>query len=127
MAKTDINDVVDTGRNFGVPVVWLGTAVPEDEHEKCNECIADMFGVDVQDISTIGSIVTNPTGDGPGGRSDYLFWISQDVVPVFAVKRLDPRFDGEFKWLEDVVGNHENIYDADDVVEMDAMLMKWMM
>lgn len=111
-----------------VPVVWLGATVAESEYAECNKFIASAFGLQSGDVSTIGIIYTNPDNVGPGGRSDYLFWIRPSAVPLFAAKRLHPRFGGEFRWFEDVIGNDDKdkVYDSDDILNLDPELKRWM-
>jgi hypothetical protein len=111
---------------FNQLCVWQGINLPKEEYEDFVAFFEDSLETRVK-IAEV--VFTNPDLDDDGnpvpetgGRSDILFYVHDEDITGFAVKRL--QLDGAPRWWEDVVSynNHFYLYDQD---VLDRYEVKW--
>lgn len=106
--------------------VWQGCLMPESENpiEVFTEFFKDVLHVQIKFCEQVW---TNPDIDedgkpvkGTGGRSDLLFYIHDEDIPKFAIKRLEYGIC----WWEDVVSYNKGSYLYPQEV-LDKYPVKW--
>mgnify|MGYP003134041812 CR=1 FL=1 len=114
----------DTKTVFNQLCVWQGVTLPENEYEE----FTDFFASDLDTRIKLAEVVlTNPDLDEgepipeTGGRSDILFYVHDEDVATFALKRLQL---GGIRWWEDVVSHNDNSHLYDQEV-LDRYGVKW--
>jgi hypothetical protein len=86
--------------NFNQLCVWEGTVVGVDEVNEFEKFFKEDLGVRVKYSQEIETLPT-PNVEGTGGRIDVFFYIHNEDVTKFAVKRLALGV----RWFEDVLSN----------------------
>lgn len=88
--------------NFKQLCVWPGTIVGQENIEDFESFFKDEFGVRIKYTE---EVLTNPdpgeTLEQSGGRNDVLFFVHDEDVAGFAIKRLQMGI----RWWEDVFYN----------------------
>lgn len=93
---------------FSQLVVWEGTIVPPNQFEEFENWIFENFNTRAKHFRQVETLAGL---GGEGGRVDCLFWIHEDDVPQFAVKRLP----FGFRWWEDVLSNGGGVLYAEEL------------
>lgn len=90
---------------FNQLCVWPGTLLAEGQENEFLSFMKEEFSARIQLAEVV---LTLPDTDsdgkkvkGTGGRSDIFFYVHDDDIPTFAVKRLMVGI----RWWEDVLGN----------------------
>lgn len=92
--------------------VWPGTKCDKNEIEKFELFMLNQFGVRTQykcnlitDSDLDGNGCSMP---GTGGRNDLFFYVHDEDIPIFAIKRLPYGI----RWWEDVIkyNNNSHLY-----------------
>ena len=95
--------------------VWPGTVLGENEESDLEQWILDEFGTRIKYHT---QVETNPDRDkngdivpDTGGRNDLFFYVHNDDIDKFAVKRLQIGI----RWWEDVIvyNNNSHLYSAE--------------
>ena len=93
--------------NFKQLCVWPGTRVGQEEIERFESFFKDELGVRIKYDE---EVLTNPdpgeTLEQSGDRNEVLFFIHDEDIAGFAVKRLQMGI----RWWEDVVFYNDNSY-----------------
>lgn len=93
--------------------VWPGTFLGGCNNEATDEDLAEFHNWLDQEFNVTGQyegeFMTLPGQGGEGGRSDLLFWVSEDDVPRFAL----PRLYYGIRWWDDYVNGSRDIIPAD--------------
>jgi hypothetical protein len=95
-----------------MPATTLDGQTPKD----FEDFIKDNFGCRVKFCEQVITLPDKENGhDVPetGGRSDLLFYIHQDDIPKFAIKR----FAIDVRWWEDVVKNRHHLIYPQSIIE----------
>ena len=116
----------ETKEKFKQLCVWQGINLPKEEYED----FVAFFGDELETRIKLAEVVlTNPDLDGDGnpvpetgGRSDILFYVHDEDVAGFALKRL--QLDGAPRWWEDVVSYNNNSHLYNQEV-LDKYGVKW--
>ena len=116
----------ETKEKFEQLCVWQGVTLPEDQYEDFVKFFANELDTRVK----IAEVVeTNPDLDDDGepvpetgGRSDILFYVHDEDVTAFALKRL--QLNGVPRWWEDVVSYNDNSHLYDQEV-LERYKVKW--
>lgn len=95
--------------NTNVKVSWLGTIISDSEINEATKWFNEQF--DLTTAKYEGTIITNPTKSGNGGRHDAIFSMSYEDSKKFAIKRL---FISDMKWSSDVIDNEPGVYSDED-------------
>ncbi|MFW6226417.1 MAG: hypothetical protein ACOC3V_05620 [bacterium] len=99
-------------KKFNQLCVWSGTILEEDQYKEFVELFKDQMGVRVKVADVV---TTNPDLDSDGnpvkntgGRSDVLFYVHDEDISKFSVKRLKYGI----RWWEDVTkyNNQSHLY-----------------
>tara|TARA_R100001163_G_C5047030_1_gene184240 strand:+ start:350 stop:703 length:354 start_codon:yes stop_codon:yes gene_type:complete len=115
----------DTKTVFNQLCVWQGITLSEDQYEDFVEFFANELDTRIKLAEVV---LTNPDLDEgepvpeTGGRSDILFYVHDEDVTGFALKRL--QLDGGVRWWEDVVSYNDNSHLYDQEV-LDRYAVKW--
>lgn len=83
--------------------VWPGTVVGPDEVNDFESFFKDEFNVRVKYHTEVKTLPDNGDPD-TGGRNDLFFYIHNDDISKFAVKRLQMGI----RWWEDVIKYNDN-------------------
>ena len=83
---------------FNQLCVMEGTLMPEGGAKELVKFFKDEMGVDVHFETQVKTL---PDETGEGGRNDLFFYIADEDISKFAVKRLSMGI----RWWEDVLGN----------------------
>ena len=91
-----------TENGYTQMVIWPATTLDEGDEEEFHEFATSNFGLE-HPIILVGCVETLPTPDeeGTGGRIDTAFYIHDEDIMGFALKR----FSWGMRWWEDVLGN----------------------
>lgn len=100
---------MSTDNNFTQLCVWEGTLLggPSTDSDAVKQFVNFIEGEFGVRIKFEAQVFTLPGRDGEGGRSDLFFYIHNDDIPKFAVRR----FKYRIRWWEDVLRNgNEELY-----------------
>jgi hypothetical protein len=86
--------------NFNQLCVWEGTIVGADQINDFEAFFLEDLGVRVKYSQEIETLPT-PDVDDTGGRNDVFFYVHNEDVSKFAIKRLSLGV----RWFEDVLSN----------------------
>tara|TARA_R100000458_G_C8236835_1_gene216953 strand:- start:717 stop:1058 length:342 start_codon:yes stop_codon:yes gene_type:complete len=93
--------------------VWEGVVLEDHEVADFTEFMQENLGSRVKFSESVYTLPDMKTGEPvpeTGGRSDLFFYVHNDDIPAFAVKRFGLG-DGCPRWWEDVLGNgHGKLY-----------------
>jgi hypothetical protein len=107
--------------NFKQLCVWPGTLVGLEEVERFESFFKDEFGVRIKYAE---EVLTNPdpgeTLEQSGGRNDVLFWVHDEDIAGFAIKRLQMGI----RWWEDVIKYNDNSHLYTKEI-LDKYLITW--
>jgi len=104
---------------FNKLCVWQGTVLGDNSIKKFVQFFIDNFNARVkfcEEVKTNGSVERNEEG----GRNDILFYIHDDDMSHFALKRLAYGI----RWWEDVVSYNDNSYLYEQEI-LDKYALKW--
>lgn len=105
---------------FNQVAVWRATVVGTEKVQEFESWMKEEFG---GEIKYIKELKTRPTENGSGGRNDVLFYVHDDIIESFAIKRFE--FGGEISWLEDVLDNESSelypLYSDKDMLEVNKL------
>jgi len=118
--EVTITTNVETENNkFNQLCVWQGTILGDSTVEDFEQFFKENFNTRVkfcEEVITNGSVERNEEG----GRNDILFYVHDDDIPHFALKRLAIGI----RWWEDVVSYNDNSYLYSQEV-LDKYAVKW--
>jgi len=107
------------GNKFNQLCVWSGTTLGESTIEDFEKFFIDNLNARIkfcEVVITNGSVERNEEG----GRSDILFYVHDNDVMGFAVKR----FEYGIRWWEDVVSYNDGAYLYSQGI-LDKYPVKW--
>jgi hypothetical protein len=96
--STELDKIIEKF-NYQQLVVWEAMSVGADKVKEFEKFILDELGTRIKYAE---EVTTKADSRGPGGRNDIFFWIHQDDISKFAVKRFHY---GNLRWWEDVLEN----------------------
>jgi len=110
---------METENKFNQLCVWQGTVLGDSSIEDFIDFFKEKLNTRVkfcEEVTTNGSVERNEEG----GRNDILFYIHDDDIPNFALKR----FEFCIRWWEDVVYYNDGAYLYDQEI-LDKYSVKW--
>ncbi len=87
--------------------VWAAVVLEDDEVEDFTEFMQENLDTRVKFSETVYTLPSMDDGEpvpDTGGRADLFFYVHNDDIPAFAIKRF-ALGDGCPRWWEDVLGN----------------------
>ena len=105
--------------NYTQLCVWPGTLVGADSIKEFEEFMLEAMGARViyeAEIKTLPDYENGQHVPETGGRNDLFFWVHDEDIPTFALKRLPYGI----RWWEDVMSNarrNNNVIYAESVIE----------
>ena len=90
--------------NFNQLCVWEGTIVGKGNAQDFEKWLMEEFNVRAKYVEEILTLPTEGV-QGTGGRNDLFFYIHDEDIMKFAVKRLALGI----RWWEDVLGNGNGV------------------
>ena len=88
-------------KQFNQLCVLEGTLMPKGGARELEQFFEDEMGVDIRFETQVKTLPDNPECTKTGGRNDLFFYIADEDISKFAVKRLRMGI----RWWEDVLGN----------------------
>lgn len=93
---------------FNQLAVWQGTTLGDADPKDFVQWFEDELNTRIQwceAVTTLPDVKNGREVEGTGGRSDLLFYVHDEDVTTFAVKRFHL---GHCSWWEDVVVTNDN-------------------
>lgn len=97
--------------NYTQLCLWAGTVVGPENIAAFESYMLDVMGVRIkyaEEVVTLPTLTDGVREVGTGGRTDVLFYVHDDDISKFAIKKLEYGI----RWWEDVIkyNPHHNIY-----------------
>jgi hypothetical protein len=89
--------------------VWESCCLGGRPSEDFEQFIYDECGARVkfsEEVKTLPDINNGYPVEGTGNRTDLFFYLHEDDIPQFAIKR----FQFGIRWYEDVIADNKDIY-----------------
>ena len=98
--------------NFNQLVVWQGTDLGDTDPKELVDFFIDNLDTRIkwcEQVTTLPDVIDGQKVEGTGGRFDLLFYVHNEDISKFALKRF--QLDG-CRWWEDVVSynNQAHLY-----------------
>ena len=113
MARKNLQENNVQSKGFNQLCVLEGTLMPKHGARELEQFFEDEMGVDVRFETQVKTLPDNPECTETGGRNDLFFYIADEDISKFAVKRLSMGI----RWWEDVLGNGNGKLYPSEVLE----------